>query len=188
MPTYDEALELFHSWTKTDSLRRHAYAVEAAMTEYARHYGEDVDLWRITGLLHDMDYEKHPTSEEHPYTGVAVLKELGYPETMTEAVLGHASYTGVPRTTRLAKTLFAVDELAGFITAVAYVRPTGLEGMKPKSVKKKLKDKAFAAAVSRDDILQGIEELGVDLDEHIGRVIAGMQADAARLGFGNSDG
>ena len=157
------------------------------MTAYARHFGEDVELWRMTGLLHDMDYEKHPTADEHPYTGVAVLKELGYPEAVTDAIMGHASYTGVARTSRLSKALFAVDELAGFITAVAYVRPTGLEGMKPKSVKKKLKDKAFAAAVSRDDIMQGVEELDVDLDEHIARVIAGMQADAARLGFGDSN-
>lgn len=187
MPSYTEALDLFHSWTETESLRRHAYAVEAAMAEYARHLGEDVELWRMTGLLHDMDYEKHPTAEEHPYTGVEVLKGLGYPEVMTDAILGHASYTGVPRTTALARTLFAVDELAGFITAIAYVRPTGLEGMKPKSVKKKLKDKAFAAAVSRDDILQGVQELEVDLDEHIARVIAGMQADASRLGFDSSN-
>ena len=187
MPSYEEALELFHSWTETESLRRHAYAVEAAMTEYATHLGEDVELWRMTGLLHDMDYERHPTADKHPYVGVAELKERRYPEEMTEAILGHASYTGVPRRTRLAKALFAVDELAGFITAVAYVRPTGLEGMKPKSVKKKLKDRAFAAAVSRDDIMAGVEELGVGLDEHIARVISGMQADAARLGFARAD-
>lgn len=188
MPTYDDALELFHSWTTTDSLRRHAYAVEAAMAEYARHFGEDEELWRITGLLHDMDYEKHPTADEHPFVGVSVLKGLGYPEEVTDAILGHASYTGTPRATLLARTLFAVDELAGFITAVAYVRPTGLEGMKPKSVKKKLKDRAFAAAVSREDVYAGADELGVDPDAHIARVIAGMQADAERLGFGPEDG
>lgn len=187
MPNYEQALELFHSWTESESLRRHAYAVEAAMTEYARHFEQDVELWRMTGLLHDMDYEKHPTAEEHPFVGVALLKDLGYPEEMTEAILGHASYTGVARTTLLARTLFAVDELAGFITAVAYVRPTGLEGMKPKSVKKKLKDRAFAAAVSRDDVYAGVEELEVNLDEHIARVIAGMHADADRLGFTSSD-
>ena len=181
MPTYDDALALFHEWTKTESLRRHAYAVEAAMEYYAQKFGEDVELWRLTGLLHDMDYEKHPTLDEHPFVGTAVLREKGYSEEIIEAILGHATYSGVPRTTRMAKTLFAVDELAGFITAVAYVRPTKLEGMKVKSVKKKLKDKAFAAAVSREDIKQGVEELGLDLDEHIANVIAGMQARADRL-------
>lgn len=183
MPTYADALALFHEWTQTDSLRRHAYAVEASMGYYANHFGEDEELWRITGLLHDMDYEKHPSLEEHPFVGTAVLREKGYPESIIEAILGHAPYSGVARTTLMAKTLFAVDELAGFVTAVAYVRPTKLDGMKPKSVKKKLKDKAFAAAVSRADIQQGAEELGVDLTEHIANVIAGMQADKARLGF-----
>lgn len=183
MPTYDEALALFHEWTEGESLRRHAYAVEAAMAHYARLWGEDETLWRMTGLLHDMDYEKHPTMEEHPFVGTRRLRELGYPEVLVEAILGHGNHTGVPRTTRLAKTLFAVDELAGFITACAYVRPTKLEGMKPKSVKKKLKDRAFAAAVSRDDIREGAEELGLDLDTHIAHVIAGMQAEAERLGF-----
>ncbi len=183
MPTYEDALALFHEWTETESLRRHAYAVEAAMGYYAGLFGEDETLWRMTGLLHDMDYEKHPTKEEHPFVGVETLRKAGYPEVMLEAILGHATYSGTPRTTQLAKTLFAVDELAGFITAVAYVRPTKLDGMKPKSVKKKLKDKAFAAAVSREDIRIGIEELGVDLDAHIANVIAGMQRDAERLGF-----
>ncbi len=186
MPSYDDALALFHEWTRTESLRRHAYAVEASMEHYARHFGEDVEKWRITGLLHDMDYERHPTLDEHPFVGTAVLREQGYPEDVIEAILGHATYSGVPRTSLMARTLFAVDELAGFITAVAYVRPTGLDGMKVKSVKKKLKDKAFAAAVSREDIAQGVEELGVDLDAHIGHVIAGMQARARRLGFSSS--
>ncbi|ARA92712.1 HAD family hydrolase [Rhodothermaceae bacterium RA] len=186
MPSYDDALALFHEWTASDSLRRHAYAVEAAMEHYACVFGEDVELWRMTGLLHDMDYEKHPTPEEHPFVGVEVLRAAGYPEVMLEAILGHATYSGVPRTTTLAKTLFAVDELAGFITAVAYVRPTGLEGMTPKSVKKKLKDRAFAAAVSREDIRQGAEELDLDLDTHIAHVITGMNARADRLGFGRS--
>lgn len=186
MITYDNALALLHAWTEGDSLRRHAYAVEAGMAAYARHFGEDEVLWRITGLLHDMDYEKHPTMEEHPYTGVAHLKELGFPAEVTDAIMGHAAYTGTARTTLLARTLFAVDELAGFITACGYVRPTGLDGLEPRSVKKKLKDKAFAAAVSREDIRQGVEELGVDLDEHIARVISGMQEDAARIGFGGN--
>lgn len=184
MPSYDDALALFHTWTRSESLRRHAYAVEAAMAAYARHFGEDEALWRMTGLLHDMDYERHPSPDEHPYVGVEVLRGHGYPEAMIEAILGHAPYTGTPRTTRLAQTLFAVDELAGFITAVAYVRPTGLDGLEPRSVKKKLKDKAFAAAVSREDIRRGADELGVEMDEHIVRVVAGLQADAARLGFG----
>lgn len=183
MPTYDDALALFHEWTETESLRRHAYAVEAAMEHYAKLFDENVEKWRITGLLHDMDYEKHPTPEEHPFVGTKALRERGYPDDVIEAILGHATYSGVPRETRMAKTLFAVDELAGFITAVAYVRPTKLEGMKVRSVKKKLKDKAFAAAVSREDIAQGAEELGMDLNDHIAHVIAGMQARADRLGL-----
>ncbi len=183
MPDYHDALELFHEWTKTESLRRHAYAVEAAMERYAEQYGEDVGLWRMTGLLHDMDYEKHPSKEEHPFVGVDVLRSRGYPEDMLQAILGHADYSGTPRTTLLAKSLFAVDELSGFITAVAYVRPTKLEGMKVKSVKKKLKDKAFAAAVSREDIRDGADELGVEFDRHIQTVIEAMQARADRLGL-----
>ena len=183
MPNYDDALTIFHEWTKSESLRKHAYAVEAGMHFYAKEFGEDEELWRMTGLLHDMDYEKHPSLEEHPFVGVEALRGQGYPDVMLEAILGHATYSGVARTTRLAKTLFAVDELAGFITAVAYVRPTKLEGMKPKSVKKKLKDKAFAAAVSRDDIREGAEDLGIDMDTHIANVITGMQWHAERLGF-----
>lgn len=183
MPTYADALALFHEWTQTESLRRHAYAVEAAMAHYARLWGEDEVLWRMTGLLHDMDYERHPSPAEHPFVGVAVLREAGYPEVLREAILGHATYSGTLRTTRLAQTLFAVDELAGFITAVAWVRPTRLEGLEPSSVKKKLKDKTFAAAVSRDDILEGVEALGIDLDTHIAHVVAGMQAEAGRLGL-----
>lgn len=181
MPTYADALALFHAWTETESLRRHGYAVAAAMGEYARREGHDETLWRMTGLLHDLDYEKHPTTDEHPYVAAELLREAGYPEELVEAILGHAPYTGTPRTTRLAQALFAVDELAGFVVAHARVRPTRLEGLMPKSVKKKLKDKAFAAAVSRDDIRQGADELGVDLTEHIAAVIAGLQADADRL-------
>jgi len=154
---------------------------------YAHKYGEDESLWRMTGLLHDMDYEKHQTLEEHPYVGVGVLREAGYPEEVLDAIMGHAPHTGTVRESLLAKVLFAVDELAGFITAVAYVRPTGLAGMKPKSVTKKLKDKGFAAAVSRDDIRTGAEDLGIELSEHIAHVIAGMQADATRLGFSASE-
>ena len=184
LPSYDEALTIFHEWTKTESLRRHAFAVEAAMEHYAQHFGEDVALWRLTGLLHDLDYERHPTQDKHPFVGVALLREEGFPEVMLEAILGHATYSGTPRTTLLAKALFAVDELAGFITAVAYVRPTGLIGMKVKSVRKKLKDKAFAAAVSREDIFTGAEELGIELGQHITHVIEGMRAHADRLQLG----
>lgn len=183
MPTYADALALFHEWTETESLRRHAYAVEAAMAEYAARLGEDAERWRIAGLLHDMDYERHPTPEEHPFVGVRVLEERGYDEEIRTTILGHAQYSGVPRTTAMAKALFAVDELAGFITAVAHVRPDGLDGLTPRSVRKKLKDRRFAAAVSREDIRQGAEELGVELDGHIATVIAGMQKEAKRLGF-----
>jgi|SRR5690554_1378282 len=183
MPGYEDALKLFHEWTKTASLRWHAYAVEAGMEHYARLFDQDVELWRMTGLLHDLDYEKHPTLEEHPFVGVRVLRELGYPDVMLEAILGHADYSGTPRETLLARALYAVDELAGFITAVAYVRPTKLEGMESRSVRKKLKDKAFAAAVSREDIRRGAEELGVDLNEHIQNVIDGMKKQAHRLGL-----
>jgi len=182
-PSYEQSLALFHEWTETESLRRHAYAVEAAMAYYAEKFGEDVDLWRTTGLLHDMDYEKHPTQEEHPFVGVALLKERGYPRETTDAILGHATYSGVARETRLAKTLFAVDELAGLITAIGYVRPNGLDDLSVKSVRKKLKDKAFAAAVSREDIALGAEELGLELGDHIANVVAGMQREAERLGF-----
>jgi putative nucleotidyltransferase with HDIG domain len=183
MPSYQNALDLFLEWTQTASLRRHAFGVEAAMAFYAEKFGEDVELWKMTGLLHDMDYEKHPTMEEHPFVGVEVMREKGYPEEMLQAILGHATYSGVARESLLAKTLFAVDELSGFIAAVAMVRPTRLEGMKVKSVRKKLKDKAFAAAVSREDIYQGAEELGIDLADHISNVIEGMTREASRLGF-----
>lgn len=185
-PQYEDALALFHEWTEGESLRRHAYAVEAAMRVYAEGFGlppEEVARWRIAGLLHDMDYERHPSPEAHPFVGVAELARRGYDDEIRQAILGHALYSGVPRGSRMARTLFAVDELAGFVTAVAHVRPEGLAGMTPASVKKKLKDKRFAAAVSREDIRQGAEELGVDLDAHIATVIAGMEREAERLGF-----
>ncbi|MDX1439977.1 MAG: HDIG domain-containing protein [Rubricoccaceae bacterium] len=183
MPSYDDALALFHQWTTGDSLRRHAYAVEAGMAWYAKHFDEDLEKWRITGLLHDMDYERHPSAEEHPFVGVKELEKLGYPEDVRTAILGHAGYSGVPRETLMARALFAVDELAGFITAVAYVRPDGLTGMSPKSVRKKLKDKRFAAAVSREDIAQGADELGIELNQHIANMIEATQREAKRLGF-----
>ena len=188
MPTYDDALALFHEWTQTDSLRRHGYAVEAAMAAYARLWDEDETAFRIAGLLHDLDYERHPSPDEHPRVGVAELERRGYPADVRQAILAHASYTGEPRETPLARALFAVDELAGFVTAVAHVRPTGLEGLTAASVRKKLKDKRFAAAVSREDVTEGAALLGVDLATHIETVISGMQRDAARLGFAPADG
>ena len=183
MPRYDDALALFHEWTQTESLRRHGYAVEASMAEMARRQGGDVETYRIAGLLHDLDYERHPSLDEHPHVGVAELERLGYSDEIRTAILGHAPYTGTPRETDLAKALFAVDELSGFVTAVAFVRPDGLDGMTPRSVKKKLKDKRFAAAVSRDDIRQGADELGVELDDLIQIVIDGMARDTSRLGL-----
>jgi putative nucleotidyltransferase with HDIG domain len=154
------------------------------MAYYAERAGEDADLWRITGLLHDMDYERHPTPAEHPFVGVRELERLGYPEEVRTAILGHALYSGVPRETPMAKTLFAVDELAGFVTAVALVRPDKLEGMTAKSVIKKLKDRAFAAAVSRDDIHLGVQELGIELPVHIENVIEALRREAPALGLG----
>ena len=183
MPTYDDALALFHEWTQTESLRRHGYAVEASMAEMARRRGADVETWRTAGLLHDLDYERHPAPEEHPLLGVAELERRGYPEAVRTAILGHAPYLGVPRESDMAKALFAVDELSGFVTAVAHVRPGGMEGMTVKSVTKKLKDKRFAAAVSRDDIRQGAEEVGMEVGELVQVVIDGMSREASRLGF-----
>jgi len=159
MPTYADALALFHEWTETESLRRHAYAVEAAMAEYAVRFGEDVERWRIAGLLHDMDYERHPTPEEHPFVGVKELEARGYDEEIRAAILGHALYSGVPRETAMAKTLFAVDEHAGIVTAVAQVRPYGLDGLAPRSVSTKLKDKRLAAAISSDHTRRGADDL-----------------------------
>lgn len=183
MPTYDDALALFHEWTEGESLRRHGYAVEAAMAEMARQRDGDVETWRMAGLLHDLDYERHPTPDEHPTVGVAELERRGYPEEIRTAILGHAPYLGVARETDMAKALFAVDELAGFVTAVATIRPGHFDGLAPRSVKKKLKDKRFAAAVSREDIRQGAEELGLDLDALIQIVIDGMAREASRLGL-----
>ena len=183
MPTYADALALFLGWTRTESLRRHGFAVEAAMVPYAERDGADVEAWRMAGLLHDLDYERHPSLDEHPFVGVAELERRGYPAEIREAILGHAPHTGTPRTTPLARTLFAVDELAGFVTAVALVRPGRLDGLTARSVRKKLKDRAFAAAVSRDDIAQGAAELGLDLDVHIEHVIEGMRREAERLGL-----
>lgn len=174
---------LLCEWTQSDSLRKHALSVEAAMRAYARRFGEDEEKWAATGLLHDMDYERHPTPDEHPTFGVRELEKRGYPEDVREAILGHADYLHVPRKTPMAKTLYAVDELSGFLTACALVRPERLEGLKPKSVRKKMKQKSFAASVNREDIVRGAEELGVDLDEHIAFIIAALNEKADELGL-----
>jgi len=179
-----EALVLLHEYTKSDSLLRHAYAVEQAMRKYAQKFGEDEDKWGVTGLLHDFDYEKYPSAEEHPFVGNKILKEHGYEDEIRDAIMGHADYTGVPRITLMAKTLFACDELAGFIFAVTYVRPSkSINDVKVKSVTKKLKDKGFAAKVSREDINKGIEELGIDRSEHIQFVIDALKEKASELGL-----
>ena len=180
VPTRAEALELMHEYTDRGSLRKHMYAVEAAMRAYAEKYGEDIELWGATGLIHDFDYERwpndaHSPTEEHPSTGVAILRERGWPEEVLDAVMAHADYTNVPATSLLAKTLRAVDELAGFVMASALIRPTGITDLGAKSVKKKLKDKRFAAAVSREDIREAQEALGEDLTEHIEFVISAMR-------------
>ncbi len=171
----EEAWNLLTEWTKSDSLRRHMLAVEAAMRAYAPRFGGDVELWGLTGLLHDLDYERYPDLEHgHPRYALRELEERGYPPELVRAVASHATYLGVPRETPMEKTLFAVDELSGFVLACAYVRPEGLVGMTPKSVKKKLKQPSFAAAVNRDELTEGAAELGVDFDEHLGTVIAAL--------------
>ena len=183
--TRDGAWELFCEWTQSDSLRKHVLGVEAAMVAYAREFGEDEELWAATGILHDLDYERYPDlGTGHPRIALEELPKLGYPEILVDALAGHASFLGVPRETKLSKTLFAVDELSGFIAACAMVRPTGIVGLTPKSVKKKLKQPSFAAGVNRDEVRQGAEELGVDFDQHIAKVIAAMEERADMLGLG----
>jgi putative nucleotidyltransferase with HDIG domain len=182
----DEAWRLFCEWTESESLRKHVLGVEAAMVAYAREYGEDEALWAATGILHDLDYEKYPdmdADDGHPRTAIRVLREKGYPEELVDAVAGHAEFLNVPRTTPLAKTLFAVDELSGFVAACALVRPTGIVGLSPKSVKKKLKQPSFAAAVDREQMRTAADELGVDFDEHLQRVIDAMEARKEELGL-----
>ena len=183
----EQAWDLFCSWTASESLRRHVLAVEAAMRTYARRFGEDEEQWGLVGMLHDLDYERYPDLETgHPRKALEELRKLGYPEELVDAVAGHAPYLGVPRTTPLAKTLYAVDELSGFVTAVALVRPTGIHGMTPKSVKKKMKTPAFAAAVDRDEMRSAAEELGVDFDQHVSKVIAAMEERSSELGLDGS--
>jgi putative nucleotidyltransferase with HDIG domain len=183
-PTRDEAWQLVTEWIESDSLRKHLLGVEAAMVAYAREYGEDEELWAVTGLLHDLDYERYPDLDTgHPRKALELFEEKGYPQELIDAVAGHATFLGVPRETRMARTLFAVDELSGFIAACALVRPTGIEGMAPKSVKKKLKQPSFAAGVNRDEVQQGADELGVDFTEHVAFVIAAMQQRSEELGL-----
>ncbi|HXH62677.1 MAG TPA: HD domain-containing protein [Gemmatimonadales bacterium] len=190
--TRDEALALMQEYTQSPSLRQHMLAVEAAMRAYAARAGEDADIWGVVGLLHDFDYERYPNdahaaTEEHPSWGVRLLAERGVPDAMCRAILGHASYTGVPRDTPLAKTLFAVDELCGFLVACALVRPSrSLGDLEVTSVKKKLKDKAFARGVNRDEVRQGAEELAVPLDEHIAFVIQALRPVERTLGLGGA--
>lgn len=185
--TRSEAWDLLCEYTTGESLRKHALAVECAVRAYAGKFGEDEEKWAVTALLHDFDYEKFPDPtppDGHPYKGSEILKSRGVSEDIRKAILSHADYTGVPRETKLEKTLFACDELCGFITAVAYVRPSKtVREVEVKSVRKKMKDKAFAAKVSREDIVKGAQELGVDLDEHIGFVLEAMKANAESLGL-----
>lgn len=181
--TREEALALLHEFTQSENLRKHAYAVEATMRAYARKFGEDETYWGNVGLLHDFDWEVHPTLEEHPQKGADLLRARGVDERMIADIQAHAPHTGVPRDSMLRRVLFAVDELTGFVVAVALVRPERLEGMTPKSVRKKMKDKSFAAAVSREDIEAGARELGLDLSEHVDFVIGAMQGIKDELGL-----
>jgi putative nucleotidyltransferase with HDIG domain len=188
LPSREEALALLHEYTASDSLRKHALAVEAALRAYARRYGEDEERWGLTGLLHDFDYERWPTPEDHPRRGVEILAEKGYPEDIRRAILGHAPYTGVPRDTLLAKALMACDELCGFLTACALVRPDRRVGaVKVSSVRKKLKSPAFARSVSREDIALGIEELEVPFEEHVAFVRDAMASIGGELGLAGDE-
>jgi len=182
--TRDTALALLNEYTKSDSLIKHALAVEAAMRWYARKYGEDEELWGVIGLLHDFDYERWPNAPDHPEQGAAILRQRGFPEDIVRAIRSHADYLHLPRERLVEKVLYAVDELTGFIVAVALVRPNkSLAEVEVKSVRKKMKDKAFAAAVSREAVAQGAQELGIELDEHIGNVIEAMRGIAPQLGL-----
>jgi len=189
LPTRDEALALVHEYTQSESLRKHMLAVETAMRAYARRFGEDEERWGLTGLVHDFDYERFPNdahspTEEHPAEGVRILRARGWPEDILEAILGHAQYSGVPRTSQMAKALFAVDELTGLVTATALVRPSrSVHEVDARAVRKKMKDKAFARGVSREDVVLGAQELGVDLDEHVQFVVDAMRANADAIGL-----
>jgi putative nucleotidyltransferase with HDIG domain len=180
----EQAWDLFCSWTESESLRRHVLAVEAAMRAYARKFGEDEEQWGLVGMLHDLDYEKHPDLETgHPRVALKELESQGFSPEFVRAVASHADFLGVSRDSAMEKTLYAVDELCGFVMACAYVRPEGIHGMTPKSVKKKMKTPAFAAAVNREELRAGAEELGVDFDEHVAFVIAALDERAGELGL-----
>jgi putative nucleotidyltransferase with HDIG domain len=182
----ERAWQLFCEWTESESLRKHVLAVEAAMRAYARRFGEDEEAWAVVGLLHDLDYERYPTMDGtgHPFKAVEYLRSIGYPEVVTRAILSHADFSGVARESRMEHTLFAVDELTGFISAVALVRPSKrVADVDAKSVRKKMKDKAFARAVNRDDLVQGAEELGLEFDDHIAFTVEALTAQAERLGL-----
>ena len=179
----EEAWKLLCEYTKNENLRRHGLAVESCMRAYARKFGEDEEKWAIVGLIHDFDYELYPNAPDHPLKGSEILSKLGYPEDVRRAILGHADYSGVPRDTLMAKSLFACDELAGFITACALVRPDRIQSLEPRSVRKRMKDKAFARSVRREDIITGAEELGVDINEHIEVCIRAMQQISGELGL-----
>ena len=193
-PSREDTLAIMHEYTSSDSLRKHMLSVEAAMRAYAEKFGEDADRWGITGLIHDFDYERYPNdahspTEEHPAEGVRILRSRGFPEDILTAILGHAQYSGVPRESLMAKTLFAVDELTGLITATALVKPSkSVMEVEAKSVRKKMRDKAFARGVNRDDVINGAADLGVDLDEHIAFVISAMQKVAGDLGLAGTTG
>ncbi len=181
--TRERAWETLTRYTKSEALLRHALAVEASVRAYARKFGEDEELWGVTALLHDFDYEIHPTLDKHPQDGAPILREEGYPEVVIEGVLSHAEHLAMPRDTPLKKTLFACDELSGFIHACGLVRPDGIETLEPKSVKKKLKQPSFAAGVHRDEVYRGAEELGVELDDHIRFVVEAIRPIAGELGL-----
>jgi len=179
-----DAYALMTEYTHSDSLRKHMLAVEASVRGYARQFGEDEEDWGVVALLHDFDYERYPDPEHHPFKGVEILQQRGYPEWVTRAILSHAEYSGVPRESRLEKTLYACDEMSGFVTAAALVRPSkSVLDLEAPSVMKRMKDKAFARAVNRDDLRRGAEELGLPLDRHIANVIAFMRVEAEALGL-----
>jgi putative nucleotidyltransferase with HDIG domain len=182
-PTRAQAWETLTRHTQSQSLRRHALAVEASVRWYARHFGEDEEQWGVVALLHDFDYELHPTLDKHPQDGAPILRAEGYPETVIEAVLSHAEHLGMPRDTLLKKALFACDELSGFVHACGLVRPDGIGTLEPRSVRKKLKQPSFAAGVHRDEVYAGAELLGVELDQHIANVIEALRPIAGELGL-----
>jgi putative nucleotidyltransferase with HDIG domain len=186
-PTREDAWRVLTEYTASENLRRHALAVEAAVADYAERFGEDRELWSVTALLHDFDYERWPDLADHPFRGAEILRERGYPDVIVRAILSHGDHTGVPRESRLEHALFACDEMAGFVTAAALVRPSkSVLDLEPASVRKRMKDKAFAKAVRREDLVAGAEELGLPLDEHIANVIASMRRIADQLGLGGT--